>query len=105
MFSVYACDSLFSLFFLKSSKLKVVNTENSKNVPMISWIKVGLHVIKHSICFVSVKCSEPVLPYSSFIFTFCDTSVPFLYFQKPLQRDLMLFKHQPRACVFLSERR
>lgn len=49
--------------------------ESSKVIPMISCLKIGFHVTKHCICFVPVKCSEPVLPYSAFIFMFCDTAV------------------------------
>jgi len=75
----------FHFFFLKISKLNVVDTENNKNVPMISCLKVGLHVINHSICFVSVKCSEPVLPYllsSSHFLTLQFLSFPLSNFSK-----------------------
>lgn len=60
-----------------------------------------LHVIKHSICFVSVKCSGPVLPYSAFIFAFSDTSVPFLYSQK-VSKETWCFSRKNQEPVFLS---
>lgn len=57
-----------------------------------------MHVMKHSICFVSVKCSGPVLPYSAFIFVFSDTSVTFFS-----QRSLNSQKVSKEAWCFSSK--